>query len=204
MHMQQHGRGFGHRGHDRFAMRHGGAGRGGDGARGPFGFSFDGGADGRGGRSRRMFEGGELRLVLLNLIADEPRHGYELIRAIEEMTGGVYAPSPGVVYPGLTMLGELGLIEEQASEGARKRFACTEEGRTHLIENAEQLAAILARLTLLAGGGAHGDHMPVRRAMGNLRHAVQNRVARGDLSRDALHDIAALIDTVAQQVERLA
>ena len=77
-------------------------------------------AGGRGGGRRRMFESGELRLVLLKLIADEPRHGYDLIRAIEELTGGEYAPSPGVVYPTLTMLQDMGLIEEAAGEGARK------------------------------------------------------------------------------------
>ena len=68
-------------------------------------------------RPQRMFEGGELRLVLLKLIADEPRHGYDLIRAIEELTGGEYAPSPGVVYPTLTLLQDMGLIEEAAGEG---------------------------------------------------------------------------------------
>jgi hypothetical protein len=86
-----------------FAMR---GGRGWQGGWGPF--SFDIGDENwsgrRGRRSRRMFESGELRLVLLKLIADEPRHGYDLIRAIEALTGGEYAPSPGVVYPTLTLL----------------------------------------------------------------------------------------------------
>jgi DNA-binding PadR family transcriptional regulator len=81
-----------------------------------------------------MFDGGELRLVLLKLIADETRHGYELIRAIEAMAGGAYAPSPGVVYPTLSMLDEMGLIAEQRSDDAKKRFAVTEEGRAHLAE----------------------------------------------------------------------
>src|SRR5215470_2046163 len=65
-----------------------------------------------GGRRRRVFDSGELRLVLLKLIADEARHGYELIRAIEELSGGLYVPSPGMVYPTLTMLHEMGQIEE--------------------------------------------------------------------------------------------
>ena len=77
---------------------------------------WGGGRHGRGGGRGRMFGSGELRLVLLKLIADEPRHGYDLIRAIEEMTHGDYAPSPGVVYPTLTMLQDMGLIEEQAAE----------------------------------------------------------------------------------------
>ena len=86
--------------------------RGGD--RGPFGGDwFDRSERPMGGRRARMFDGSELRLMLLKLIADTPRHGYDLIRAIEALTAGAYAPSPGVVYPTLTLLDEMGLIEEQ-------------------------------------------------------------------------------------------
>src|SRR5258708_36778868 len=92
------------------------------------GWSEDGPGFGRGGGRRRMFDGGELRLVLLKLIADKPRHGYDLIRAIEERTGGPYAPSPGIVYPTLTLLSEMGLIDEQLARGARQQFAGTPEG----------------------------------------------------------------------------
>src|SRR6478736_6644821 len=92
----------------------------------------------RGGRSWRMFESGELRLVLLKLIADEPRHGYDLIRAIEEMTGGEYAPSPGVVYPTLTLLQDMGLIEEAPGKGPRKPFQVTDEGRKQLEERSRR------------------------------------------------------------------
>ncbi|MDB5695745.1 MAG: PadR family transcriptional regulator [Sphingomonas bacterium] len=158
---------------------------------------------GSSGRGRRMFDGGELRLVLLKLIADEPRHGYDLIREIEELTGGAYAPSPGVVYPTLALLDEMGLIEEQRSEGAKKRFASTEEGRKHLDEKRAEADALIARLTELGAHRQRSDRGPVRRAMGNLGQAVGNRVSRGDWSDDTLHDIAALIDEVAQKIERL-
>lgn len=158
---------------------------------------------GGGGRSRRMFDGGELRLVLLRMIADEPRHGYELIKAIEEMTGGAYAPSPGVVYPALTMLNEMELIEEQASEGARKRFAATEAGRAHLAEHAETVAALMARLTAVGDHRARADRAPIRRAMRNLRTVLQNRLEAGDLSEDAGHEVAELIDEVVRKIERL-
>jgi hypothetical protein len=87
--------------------------------RGPRGDWFMGGERPGGGRRPRMFDGSELRLVLLRLIADEPRHGYDLIRAIEALTGGAYAPSPGVIYPTITLLDEMGFIEEQQSQGAR-------------------------------------------------------------------------------------
>src|SRR4051812_42034610 len=99
------------------AMTFGPRGRGG-GWEGDWGGEFGHGRRGR----RRMFESGELRLVLLKLIADEPRHGYDLIRAIEDLTHGSYAPSPGVVYPTLTMLQDMGLIQEAAAEGTRKAF----------------------------------------------------------------------------------
>lgn len=155
-----------------------------------------------GGRSRRMFDGGELRLVLLKLIADAPRHGYDLIREIEELTGGAYAPSPGVVYPTLTLLDEMGLIEEQRSEGAKKRFAATDAGRAHLEENREQVDALMARLKALGQRHEAWDETPVRRAFGNLRMVIGG-VRLGGYSSEKLHEIAALLDEVAQKIERL-
>ena len=189
---QDRGRGCGPRG-------------GGQWSRGPFTFTWDAGERGRGGggRGRRMFDGGELRLVLLKLIGDEPRHGYDLIRAIEELTGGAYAPSPGVVYPTLTLLDEMGLIAEQASEGAKKRFAITAEGRVHLDQNAEQVEMLIARLTELGAERQRTDGAPIRRAMNNLRTALHDRLTRGAFSDETLHDVAALIDEVAQKIERL-
>ena len=173
--------------------RHGGA--------GAWGWEMGGGRGG-GGRGR-MFDGGELRLVLLKLIADEPRHGYDLIRAIEELTGGAYAPSPGVVYPTLTLLDEQGLIGEQQSEGAKKRFAVTDAGRQLLAENAEAIEVLMDRLRSIGGERGRVNGAPVQRAMMNLGMALKHRLARGEFSDDTLHDVAALIDEVAQKIERL-
>ncbi|MDH7971241.1 PadR family transcriptional regulator [Sphingomonas sp. AR_OL41] len=160
------------------------------------------GGRGGGGR-RRMFDGGELRLVLLKLIADEPRHGYDLIRQIEEITGGAYAPSPGIVYPTLTLLDEMGLIGERQTEGAKKLFAVTEAGTTHLAENAELVAALMTRLAEVGAERARGDNSSVRRAMMNLRVVLQNRLAAGDVDAETLHAAVALIDEAAQKIERL-
>ncbi|WEK42657.1 MAG: PadR family transcriptional regulator [Candidatus Sphingomonas colombiensis] len=193
-----------------FHGMHGGRGRHcgsrGDWSRGPFSVHWEFGGDARGGgrgRGRRMFDGGELRLVLLKLIADEPRHGYELIRAIEELTGGDYAPSPGVVYPTLTLLDEMGFIEEQAADEKRKRYGATDAGRAHLEENKEQVEALIERLAHVGERRQRTDGAPIRRAMGNLRVALEHRLTRGDFSQDTLHDVAALIDEVAQKIERL-
>src|SRR5437660_8905982 len=125
------------------AMR---GGRGWGGRHGGWGFDGDG-EEGRAGRrsGRRIFGSGELRLVLLKLIADEPRHGYDLIRAIEELTGGEYAPSPGVVYPTLTLLQDMALIEEAPGDGPRKAFQVTGDGRKHLEERQEEVDALMER-----------------------------------------------------------
>lgn len=151
-----------------------------------------------------MFDGSELRLVLLRLIADQPRHGYDLIREIEERTGGAYAPSPGVVYPTLTLLADMGLIEEQQSEGARKLFAATAAGQAELEAKAEEVAALMARIAHL---GEHRERTrggpPIRRAMGNLRTALGERLAADDGDADTMHAIAAILDEAAQKIERL-
>jgi DNA-binding PadR family transcriptional regulator len=177
--------------------------RGGKWSRGPFSVSWEVHADGGPRGRRRMFDGGELRLVLLKLIQDEPRHGYELIKAIEDMTGGAYAPSPGVIYPTLAMLSEQGFIAEQATDDSRKRFAVTAEGAMHIEEHREAVEALMARLAGVGEHRARTDKAPIRRAMGNLRVALQDRLTKGDFSDDTLHDIAALIDEVAQKIERL-
>ncbi|WP_443030531.1 PadR family transcriptional regulator [Sphingopyxis sp.] len=184
--MHRGGRGFGHG----FGHGFGGGGR-------------RGGGRGERGERRRMFDGGELRLVLLKLIADEPRHGYDLIRQIEELTGGTYAPSPGVIYPTLTMLDDMGLIEAQQSDGAKKLFAITDAGRAELDANSEIVEAAIARLTAVGEETQRTDSASVRRAMGNLRQVLMNRLGDRDLDNAALHDIVALIDEAAQKIERL-
>jgi len=159
--------------------------------------------DGRHGRRRRIFDAGELRLVLLKLISDQPRHGYELIRAIEELSGGLYVPSPGVVYPTLTMLHEMGQIEEAVSGGARKAFSVTSEGTEHLVARKTEVEALFARLIQLATARERTDGGPIRRAMQNLRTVLMYRLDREDVPAETLHQAAAILDEAAQRIERL-
>ena len=149
-----------------------------------------------------MFDGGELRLVLLKLIAETPRHGYDLIRAIEERTAGGYAPSPGVVYPTLTLLTDMGLIIERPAEGSRKLFEATADGVAHLAEQADVIDALFKRLDALSEMQERTDVVPVRRAMQNLRTVLQNRLGEG-LDEDKVHAAVALIDEAAGKIERL-
>ncbi|MFC7538064.1 PadR family transcriptional regulator [Sphingomonas sp. GCM10030256] len=162
---------------------------------------WGGGPNGRG--RRRMFGSGELRLVLLKLIADEPRHGYDLIRAIEEMTHGDYAPSPGVIYPTLTMLGDMALIEEQAAEGSRKKFAVTDEGRKHLEENADEVEALFERLEEHGSSRRRSSRPEIGRAIGNLMTALRNRVAHEGWNEDLLNEVTDILDDAAKRIERL-
>jgi len=149
-----------------------------------------------------MFDGGELKLVLLGLIAEAPRHGYDLIREIEDRTGGAYAPSPGVIYPTLTLLDDMGLVEGVA-DGTKKQFAITDAGRAELDAKADEVKALMDRLAELGAARARTDAGPVSRAMGNLRAVLSNRVSADGVTPETLHDIAALLDEVAQKVERL-
>lgn len=162
-----------------------------------------GGGDGGGmrhGRSGRMFQHGDLRLLILALIAEAPRHGYEIIREIEARLGGAYAPSPGVVYPTLTMLEELGLVTAQATEGNKRQYTVTEAGTAHLADNQATVDAIFARIE---EAGGTGDFSPrVLRGMANLRFALKLRMARGGLDETGAQKIAAALDAAALEIER--
>jgi DNA-binding PadR family transcriptional regulator len=157
---------------------------------------------GHGGRSGRMFEHGRLRLVLLQLIAAKPAHGYELIKAVEDKTGGAYSPSPGVIYPTLTLLEELGYISVEASEGNRKLYAITTTGQQHLSEQQPALAEMSRRFD----GQQHhrGDvPLPILRGMENLKMALRLRLQQGEISTETARAIAAALDQATQNIEQL-
>ena len=179
------------------------------GPNGPFGPSgdwgdgFGGRSGGRGRRRRRQLDSGELRLVLLHLIAAEPRHGYDLIRAVEELSDGAYAPRPGIVYPTLTMLQDMGHIEEVPGEGARKVFRVTEEGSSWLAERGDEAEALIERIRGLGAGSRRAGGAPIGRAVSNLLAALWHRVTRDDMDEETLHEVAAILDEAARRIERL-
>lgn len=147
----------------------------------------------------RMLGHGDLRLLLLALIGEKPRHGYDLIRAVEEKFGGAYAPSPGAVYPTLQMLEEQDYIRAEASEGSKKLFAITAEGTTFLKDNAAAVEGILARIGLAAAAFAsHATPDSVREAVKTLKQALHMR--RGPWTEAETARVRTLIEKAAREI----
>ena len=164
---------------------------------------FDGpiGRHRRGGGGRgRQFEQGELRFVLLRLIAETPRHGYELIKAIEDSLGGVYSPSPGVIYPTLTLLEELGYATITTNEGGKKLYAATPEGTAHLEANRDLVDGIFQRMQQSRASFAAPQ---VLRAMENLKLALRLKLAETPHNEDRIRGIVAVLDAAVVEIERL-
>ena len=158
----------------------------------------------RGGRFGlgRLFAHGDLRLVILQLIAEQPRHGYDIIKAIEDQVGGAYSPSAGVVYPTLTMLEELGYVTVSTVNGAKKLHTITAEGQAYLDAYRPTVDALLARMAEANRTYGGGPAPQILRAMENLKLALQLRLSRGPLSDEQVNAVAAVIDRAATSVEQ--
>src|SRR5262249_32296193 len=107
----------------------------------------------------RLFDYGGLRLVMLAMIAEQPRHGYEFIKLIEERSGGSYSPSPGVIYPTLAWLDDMGYARVDTEDGGRKRYGITKEGAAFLTANRATADELQARLSTKGRRGP-GRHLP--------------------------------------------
>ncbi|HZB87734.1 MAG TPA: PadR family transcriptional regulator [Terracidiphilus sp.] len=171
--------------------------------RGPFAAHFGEGERpfwrGRGGPGR-IFASADLRYLLLELIAEKPSHGYELIKAIEEKFGGVYSPSPGVIYPMLTLLEETGLATV-TTEGTRKLYSITEEGKKELKENRGAVDEILQRMSAIGSAARPTERDPqIMRAIQNFRMALSMRA--GNLTPEQRSRIVEVIDNAAREIEK--
>ena len=136
------------------------------------------------------------------MLSEHARHGYEIIKELGERVGGGYQPSPGVVYPTLTLLEELGYVAAVQSEGAKKAYEITEEGRAALEANKASVEAIFKRISDVAERFGGRPAPQIIRAMENLRTALRLRLERGKLSDEQVADIAAALDAAALTVER--
>ena len=152
----------------------------------------------RGGRGPRVFAPGDLKLLLLALIAEQPCHGYDLIRQIETLFEGAYSPSPGVIYPTLTFLEESEMIQGE-TEGGKKRYAITEAGRQSLTEQAIALDGVRMRIDV-SKRSLRGHDRPeeIHEAVHNLRHALQ--MHHGRWNPEEILRVRDLLNTTAKAI----
>ncbi|MGV7211491.1 PadR family transcriptional regulator [Oxalobacteraceae bacterium A2-2] len=156
-----------------------------------------GGGHGR-GRGPKMFDAGAMRYVVLQLIAEKPRHGYDIIKELEQRAGGAYTPSPGAIYPLLAMLVDMGHVEVTL-DGNKKLHTITAEGEAFLAGNRQLVDAVLARMGEPAA--ARGD---LRSHMHALKEAVIKQARNGTPSPEKLAQIEAILKRAASEIEQLA
>ncbi|KPW37583.1 PadR family transcriptional regulator [Pseudomonas tremae] len=152
----------------------------------------------RGGRGPRVFAPGDLKLLLLALIAEQPAHGYDLIRKIEGLFDGAYCPSPGVIYPTLTFLEESEMILGDAQAG-KKLYTVTEAGRSSLQDQAVALEGVRTRIDVSKRSLRGHDRPPeIHEAVHNLRHALQ--MHHGRWSPEEILRVSDLLNTTAKAI----
>ena len=177
--------------------------------RGPFGgFGRGMGRRGFGGFGRgfaeargRVFDAGEIKLVILKLLAEQPSYGYQLIKTMEQRLSGGYAPSPGVIYPTLTLLEEEGLASASLSEN-KKTYSLTAEGLAYVEANKQRIDELFSRLEETGRSFERGRSPEMMKAFMNLRSAVVARVSR-DPKPDQIEKIAAVINAAAKSIDEL-
>ena len=153
-------------------------------------------------RAGRMFGQGDLKLVILQLLDEKPRHGYDIIRALEERSGGSYSPSPGTVYPTLSLLEEMDFAKATVEENGKKIYSITEEGRKHLAEHKDTVDDVFDRRVDLGRTLFGGREMiQAHEAMGALGRAYARFVMGGPRTREQIEKIAELLRKAAADLD---
>jgi DNA-binding PadR family transcriptional regulator len=158
---------------------------------------------GRGSRrGGRMFDQGDLKLVILQLLEEKPRHGYDIIKALEEKSGGGYSPSPGTVYPTLSLLEEMDYAKATLEESGKKVYSITDEGRKYLAENRATVDDVLERLVQFGESLFGGRPMiSAHEAMGHLGRAYARIVMRGGATQAQIDQIVAILRRAATELD---
>ncbi|MFD1803715.1 PadR family transcriptional regulator [Mixta tenebrionis] len=153
-------------------------------------------------RKDRLLDATEVRLLILSILRTRAAHGYEIIKAIEELSQGEYTPSPSLIYPNLALMEEMGYITAAAEESARKNHLITAEGEAFLTRQQTQLEQVMTRLASLAVL-AHNRSLPdVQRAIHNMKMALNTRLADQQISQQTLYAIVDVLDEAAKKIER--
>ncbi|HEU4720146.1 MAG TPA: PadR family transcriptional regulator [Gemmatimonadaceae bacterium] len=154
-------------------------------------------------RGGRMFEQGDLRYVVLRLLDEKPRHGYEIIKALEEKFGGAYAPSPGAVYPTLQLLEDLGYARVVPGPEGKKVYEITDAGRAHLAENQATVDSIFERIGKLVGHFLDEPMTEVHAAFRNVGRATYGRASGAAHDPALLKKLAEILERAAKEIEGL-
>lgn len=166
-------------------------------------FRRGGGFDPRMGGRERLFDSGDIRFVVLKLLAEQPSYGYQLMKTMEERLGGGYTPSAGVIYPTLTMLEEEGLATAATSEGNRKVYSVTPQGLEYLKANKGRVDDLFERLEETGRGYRHGRSPELMKAMHNLRGAILARVVRGNATPEQIVKITEAVNAAAKAIDEM-
>lgn len=167
------------------------------------GQEFFGSRGGRRSRAGRMFEQGDLKYVILRMLEEKPRHGYEIIKDLEDRFAGAYSPSPGTVYPTLTMLEDIGYARAAADEGGRKVYHITDAGRAYLAEHSETVDSIFDRIARFVEGFFDEPMMDVNHAFRRLGRSAYSQASRNVADGDRLKRIREILDRASAEIEAL-
>lgn len=152
----------------------------------------------------RMFEQGDLKLVILRLLDEKPRHGYDIIKELEERSGGRYTPSAGAIYPTLTMLEDLGYAVTTPEEGGKKVYQITDAGRAYLAEHRPMVDELFERVNSI-GDAVFGDSVrPARDAMIGLVREFGSAMVNGRRNAETVAAIAAILEKATADLKRAA
>ena len=168
-----------------------------------FGSEFWGPRGRHRGRMGRMFEQGDLKYVILRLLEEKPRHGYEIIKELEERFGGAYSPSPGTVYPTLTMLEDLGYAKATQDEGGRKVYEITPEGSAYLKEHSSTVDSIFDRIARFMEGFLDAPMMELNNSFRRVARSAYGHASKNVNDSARLQRIKEILDRAAAELEQL-
>jgi len=156
------------------------------------------------GRAGRLFEQGDLKYVILRLLEEKPRHGYEIIKELESRFGGSYAPSPGTVYPTLTMLEDMGYARVVPEEGGKKIYEITDEGRKHLAEHSTTVDDIFERIARFVEGITDSPMRELNSSFQRLARATYKTATSQIHDKELLQRIRDIVQKAAEDIEAVA
>ena len=159
-----------------------------------------GGCGGRRKRREKMLDASDIRLLMLHFLAQNDAHGYELIKSIEELSRGEYSPSPGIIYPNLTLLEEMDAIRVVDAQASRKAYTLNAAGRARLAEQQAHIAHLIERLSSLAVLVNNRSLPDVDRAIHRIRTTLNSRLSQQDISAETLEKVVEALNAAADKI----